>query len=164
MTATHGMQSLFDPPLPAEPYGRKRSGHADADTSRRSEPTRRGRQVNMLAYVARTGHRGATYLDLCHEFNVGHGSASGALSVLHRAGSLARLVDERDGCKVYVTPGYVDGRPVEVHDGIANPRIRVTDVLTLIDDVRDTMRPGAGADAALDSLAARIAARIEDPA
>ena len=44
-----------------------------------------------------------------------HGRVSGALSVLHKVGKLARLTETRDKCKVYVLPEYVNGRPTEPH-------------------------------------------------
>jgi hypothetical protein len=42
-----------------------------------------------------------------------HGTISGALSVLHKSETIARLSDKRNGCKIYVLPGYVGWRPTE---------------------------------------------------
>lgn len=42
-----------------------------------------------------------------------HGTASGVLSVLHKGGIIARLSQQRDGCKVYVLPQRVGGRQAE---------------------------------------------------
>lgn len=39
-----------------------------------------------------------------------HGSISGALSNLHKAGKVACLVETRDKCHIYVAPDFVRGR------------------------------------------------------
>jgi hypothetical protein len=46
-----------------------------------------------------------------------HGVASSTLTVLHKAGRLARLVDKRDKCKIYITPERVEGRLTEPFTG-----------------------------------------------
>lgn len=57
--------------------------------------------------------RGATVADMREWLGVHHGTASGALSILHRNGRIARLAERRDGCKIYVVPQYVMGRTTE---------------------------------------------------
>lgn len=42
-----------------------------------------------------------------------HGSASAALSDLHKQGHLSRLEEKRESCAVYVLPLYVEGRSTE---------------------------------------------------
>jgi hypothetical protein len=44
-----------------------------------------------------------------------HGQASGALSDLHKAGLIARLVERRNRCSVYVLPEHVGGRATAAH-------------------------------------------------
>ena len=51
-----------------------------------------------------------------------HGQASGALSVLHKEGRLARLRNRRDKCAVYVLPEFVHGRETARH-GSQRPRL-----------------------------------------
>lgn len=74
------------------------------------------------AVVASTGTRGATYKEVLAsgDFDgVGHGSASGALSRLHREGNLLRLKEKREKCAVYVQPAFLEGREHEPHRPIA---------------------------------------------
>lgn len=42
-----------------------------------------------------------------------HGTASGTLSLLHKAGQIDRLAGKRNGQKIYVLPLYVGGRLTE---------------------------------------------------
>lgn len=57
-----------------------------------------------------------------------HGTASGALSVLHKTGRLECLQEERGGCQVYVTPDQVRGRPRRFHRGRTPIRGDLVDV------------------------------------
>jgi hypothetical protein len=43
-----------------------------------------------------------------------HGWISGALSILHKDLKIVRLSEKREGCKIYVTPDFIDSRQVEV--------------------------------------------------
>ena len=72
------------------------------------------RQRFILILAQRAKERGITVADV-RDANLHHGRVSGALSVLHKVGKLARLTETRDKCKVYVLPEYVNGRPTEPH-------------------------------------------------
>lgn len=107
-------------------------GFSGTDTSRdRAESkaaSAKRRQNAMLRYLRARGAHGATVVDvkagpfrgpkwddpalLTPEFEH-HGTASGTLSILHRAGAIARLVETRDKAHVYVLPEHIDGRPFE---------------------------------------------------
>lgn len=54
-----------------------------------------------------------TVKELRATLEVHHGSASGALSNLHKSGDIARLAQMRDRNKVYVLGRYVAGRETE---------------------------------------------------
>lgn len=89
------------------------SGHSGSETSQaraeREDSTgitgKRQRQV--YAYVQGHLHGGATCAETERDLGLGHGAASGALTRLHRAGKLTRLMRERDGQQVYVHPVFV---------------------------------------------------------
>jgi hypothetical protein len=102
---------------PSLPYGPEpNSGYAGSDTSReRAERDDRSgrtqhRQRQVLDLLAQRGTVGLTYKELCGFTDWHHGQASGALSVLHKEGRIARLTIRRDRCLVYVHPGYTQGR------------------------------------------------------
>lgn len=111
-----GQESL----LPALPYAGT-SGWSGSDTSREravredEDGTTTSRQKMVLAFADERGEEGITYPDLCERFEWHHGQASGALSVLHKAGHLARLVETRDRCAVYVKPSMIAGRKTAPH-------------------------------------------------
>jgi hypothetical protein len=54
------------------------------------------------------------------------------LSDLHKAGRIARLTEERNRCKVYVLPEYVNGRETEPHGGRGRDRLFVSGVATIM--------------------------------
>ncbi|AWN03239.1 hypothetical protein PBI_APPA_58 [Microbacterium phage Appa] len=107
-------------------------GFSGTDTSRDRAETKaasaKRRQSDMLRYLRARGAHGATVVDvkagpfrgpkwddetlLTPEFEH-HGTASGTLSILHRAGAIARLTETRDKAHVYVLPEHIDGRPYE---------------------------------------------------
>lgn len=94
------------------PYGDGTSGH-QGDTSADSEPGRRARLGDALAAVTETGIYGLTWRDYARmRPGVHHGSASGALSNLHRSGLIVRLTERRNGAGIYVLPERVAGRTV----------------------------------------------------
>ena len=72
------------------------------------------RQRFILILAQRAKEKGITVVDV-RDNTLHHGRVSGALSVLHKVGKLARLTETRDKCKVYVLPEYVNGRPTEPH-------------------------------------------------
>lgn len=112
MTAT-----LFDEqPEPIRPYWQDdapSSGYSGSDTSRAAEPHRLNKQQQVWMAARRAGRHGVTWRDIADELSVHHGTASGALSILHQRGHLARLTEVRIGRKVYVLPSFVDGRAIE---------------------------------------------------
>lgn len=97
---------------------RARLDDADGTTSRRQATTRL-----MMQHRAATG---VTWKELAGWTGWHHGQASGVLSVLHKAGRIARLTERRDRCFIYVLPEYVNGRdtqpqgrPTQPDDGLA---------------------------------------------
>ena len=95
------------------------SGHSGTDTSkaRALNADRSGktalRQAQTLNLLAQRKLLGITWKELSEITGLHHGTASGVLSVLHKAGRIARLKESRDGCKVYVDVACVEGRVVE---------------------------------------------------
>jgi len=73
------------------------------------------RQKQTIALLRQVGERGLTWAELADILNTHHGPASGALSVLHKDGRIARLAHKRGGSKVYVLPEYTAGRVTERH-------------------------------------------------
>jgi hypothetical protein len=109
---------------PSLPYGPEpNSGWSGSDTSReRAERDDRSgrtqhRQRQVLDLLAQRGTVGLTYKELCGFTDWHHGQASGALSVLHKEGRIARLVEQRDRCHVYVLNEYVGDRDTQPHGG-----------------------------------------------
>jgi hypothetical protein len=106
------------------------SGSSGSDTSheraRENDLTgRTGRnQQAVFDYLAGAGERGATWGDIADRFEWHHGTASGALSTLHRAGRIARLRERRGRSKVYVLPEHVMNRPSEPYGGSMSRRVR----------------------------------------
>lgn len=103
---------------PMTPYAGT-SGWSGTDTSRDRATSRdasgKTRKVQEMVYreVIRSGPDGVTIAELRDLFTEHHGSLSGALTVLHMKGKVARLVQRRGRCKVYVHPCVVNDRPVE---------------------------------------------------
>lgn len=64
-------------------------------------------------FVERSGPRGVTVAEVREALNAHHGLSSGALSLLHADGKIARLATRRDGCKVYVSPRCTLDRKTE---------------------------------------------------
>ena len=68
----------------------------------------------VLRLVDAAGHTGVTIAELRDALPAHHhGTLSGVLSLLHRDMRIARLVDKRNGCKIYVEPDFLDGRSAE---------------------------------------------------
>lgn len=92
------------------------TGWSGTDTSRaQAEPAKHARvQDVVMVYIGSRGQVGATIADLRDQFDyLHHGSLSSALTSLHRDGRLARLVDKRDRCHIYVLPVNVADRDTE---------------------------------------------------
>lgn len=109
-------QSLLS--MPELPYDQT-SGHSGTDTSkaRAVEADRSGktamRQAQALELINQNYGRGLTWKEFSLITGLHHGTASGVLSVLHKAGRIARLKESRNGCKVYVGLNWVENRIVE---------------------------------------------------
>jgi hypothetical protein len=71
-------------------------------------------QDAVLELLRRVQRVGVIVKELEKHYGWHHGSASAVLSNLHKVGTLARLENIRDNCKVYVLPEFVDGRETEV--------------------------------------------------
>lgn len=108
---------MSEPVFPLLPYNGT-SGHQGAPTS---EAAARYLDLNGITAASQRGvwalvtarqRYGATVKEIRDWApHLGHhGRVSGALSVLHKTGHLARLVEKREHCAVYVLPGFVDGR------------------------------------------------------
>lgn len=137
---TDTIPTLFDNPepvLPVLPYGAT-SGWSGSDTSReRAENAdRTGKtaknQTDVLRLIREAGADGLTWRDLARLTGTHHGTASGALSGLHKTGQIARLTERRDRCQIYVLPANVNGRPTSEYTPNVSARI-LRDVLTEIE-------------------------------
>ncbi len=108
--------------LPFLPYAGT-SGYSGSDTSyaRAVEADRSGttklRQQSVLELLKHNNYYGMTWKDVSEQLDLHHGSASGTLSVLHKAGEILRLKETRDKCKVYVLSQYRNDRPAEAYGG-----------------------------------------------
>lgn len=114
---------------PSTPYAGT-SGWSGSDTSREraerddSDGTTADRQQRVLAILARLGAEGTTWKELAAATDWHHGQASGALSVLHKVGKVARLTERRNRCQVYVLPEHVNGRDTAPHGRRAPQRVK----------------------------------------
>jgi hypothetical protein len=99
------------------------------------------RQAVVLDELLRVGPHGYTWNELAHRTGMHHGQASGALTVLHKTGRIVRLTEKRNRCRVYVHPGFVDGRETEPY----TPRVRPVSV----DEMQETIREAYATLAAL---------------
>lgn len=100
---------------PVLPYGQgtnANSGWSGTQTSRSAEPGRRGAQDAALRWLDHVGAWGSTWAEFADAAGVHHGTASGALSVLDKAGKVVLLAERRGRSGVYVLPAYREGRPL----------------------------------------------------
>jgi hypothetical protein len=111
-----------------DPDGTYTAGWSGSDASRdraiSDERTGRGKQVRERAWevVRLGGLDGATWREVGEALSVHHGSASGALSNLHKAGKVERLKERRGGASIYVLPHAVNGRETSPHGRVRAPR------------------------------------------
>lgn len=117
---------------PAKPYrtadGERTIGWSGTDTSReRARKTDASYKQDLaIRMLAEARDYGVTVVDLRDVPGIGHhGTASGTLSNLHKAGKIARLHESRDRCKVYVLPEFTNGRQTEPYG--RNPSVRTSD-------------------------------------
>jgi DNA-binding MarR family transcriptional regulator len=104
---------------PVTPYAGT-SGWSGSETSRErairndADGTTARNQKTALYWLAENAYHGMTWKDLSDRTGMHHGTSSGVLSVLHKAGVIVRLTDKRDRCAIYVLPENVDGRTVSI--------------------------------------------------
>ena len=107
-------QPLNQPELPYNGT----SGHSGTDTSRERalRADRSGKTascqalaLNLLSQRATTGLTVSEFREIIGH----HGSASSALSVLHKTGRIARLKERRNRCKIYIDISCAEGRIIE---------------------------------------------------
>lgn len=73
------------------------------------------RQQQTLSVLTVAGPHGLTWTELGHQYGWHHGQSTGVLSMLHKAGRIARLRDKRNRCSIYVMPDQVLGRETAAH-------------------------------------------------
>jgi hypothetical protein len=70
-------------------------------------------QGEVIYQLGLSGGDGLTWKELSEYTDWHHGTVSGALSVLHKAGKISRLLETRNRCRVYVLTEYVYGRETD---------------------------------------------------
>jgi hypothetical protein len=103
------------------PYGGKSRRESEQQEREDESSTTTARQAATIAFIRDKGTVGATSKELQRPFAWGHGQTSGACSVLHKTGHLARLTEKRDGYYVYVAPEFVGGREMGDYQPAAGP-------------------------------------------
>ena len=104
---------------PITPYAGN-SGWSGSETSRErairndADGTTARNQKTALHWLAENGYHGMTWKDLSDRTGMHHGTSSGVLSVLHKAGIIMRLTDKRNRCAIYVLPENVNGRKISI--------------------------------------------------
>jgi hypothetical protein len=115
---------------PVLPYG----GDEDPNSGYRAQDqagiTGR-RQRLVLDFVHQRGDHGATWHEVSEHLGMHHGSASAALSNLHRGNRLARLSVTRRQSRVYVDPVFVNDRDTEPAG--------ITKTTALLDEMADLL-------------------------
>lgn len=134
-----GEWTLFDQDQqPILPYGGT-SGWSGTETSKTratrqdSDGTTSKRQRDATRVLSSRGSHGVTWNELGQSLGLHHGSASGVLSTLHKAGVIARLSENRNGCQVYVLPQFILGRPTAPYKPNVSARL-LADILTEIEN------------------------------
>ena len=98
--------------------------------------TERSYQINR--YLHHAGEYGCTWQDIADRMGTHHGTASGALSVMHKNKEIARLKDKRNGSSIYVLPQYVKGRATSSYRSSAAKRA----LLELVDQIEADLDRG----------------------
>ena len=104
--------------FPVLPYAGT-SGWSGTDTSKARAITSdtsgdtADRQAAVIRLLYWYAGQGLTWRELADCMGWHHGQASGVLSVLHKEGKIARLLETRARCRVYVLEEYVSGRETD---------------------------------------------------
>jgi len=129
--------------LPVLPYGGT-SGWSGSETSRdravtadKSGKTGKNQQ-EVLQQLELARGRGVTWQELSDATGWHHGTASGALSVLHKTGLITRLKDKRGKCAIYVLPDFVQDRETETH----KPNVSARLLMEILDELEHDLANG----------------------
>lgn len=135
--------TLFDVDIvPVLPYGGTSGWSGSATSAERAFDADHGqattdRQREVLIRLDQAGANGLTWRDLADRTGWHHGQASSVLSVLHKAGLIARLTERRDRCEVYVTLDRVQGRARSEYRPNVSARLLVEVLTELEADLAD---------------------------
>lgn len=96
------------------------AGWSGTDTSKERAlyNLRTGKEYNnqqKALHYLKDNTEGLTWKELSQLTDMHHGTASGVLSVLHKAGAIIRSKYSREGCKVYYHMQYSDAIQNEVY-------------------------------------------------
>jgi DNA-binding MarR family transcriptional regulator len=111
--------------VPSMPYNGT-GGHAGSDTSKEraereaDDGTLAKRQREVMAFLWAQADRGATWAEVAEHLGIHHGSASGALSNLHKTGRIVRTTDRRGRSEVYMIAEIAATLPVTLAAPRAN--------------------------------------------
>lgn len=143
---TNEQPNLFDenePHLPALPYGGT-AGWSGSITSmmRAVEDNKTGktskRQIFVIEMLKTKKEQGLTWKELSDIANWHHGESSGALSVLHKTGHIARITETRGRSQVYVLPEYVNGRELAAY----RPNVTARLMVEILDEIESDLERG----------------------
>jgi len=82
-------------------------------------------QAFTLKALEEAESNGLTWQELSNRTGWHHGKSSGALSNLHKAGHIARLIERRGRCQIYVALNHVQGRETAAYKpNTANEEIK----------------------------------------
>ena len=102
---------------PITPYAGT-SGWSGSDTSKEravtedADGTTTDRQQLIILNLMKAKEQGLTWHEVADLNEWHHGQASGALSILHKVGIIARLKERRNRSAVYILPDYINGREI----------------------------------------------------
>lgn len=105
---------------PALPYAGT-AGYSGSETSEAQarleagDGTVKARQDRALRLLSASGGFGVTVAEFRGVTGLHHGKASSVLSTLHHDGLVARLLERRERCAVYVRPEFVGDRETATH-------------------------------------------------
>jgi DNA-binding MarR family transcriptional regulator len=141
------------PELPYYDGSESSSGHSGSDTSASAarqadtDGTTKAMQAEVLDLLSAAtpgiislgigARMGITVKELREQTGWHHGNASRVLSDLHKTGSIARLTEVRNRCKVYVLPYYVMGREVE-QQGHTSTTVMLDEMYALLNEAQRT--------------------------